>query len=104
MNESRRGMIKWAPYKSLVEQEDFLRIALREKRKVPKPQISTDKAEEINRLLSSYIGNEVIVTFYEDGFIYYIEDVIEIISASKKAIIIQEKEIAFKDIIDIENK
>lgn len=102
MSGSTRGMIKWAPYKSLTEQEDFLRNMMREKNKVPHPHISKEKAEYINQFLLNYVGDLVRVEFFDDGFLYYIEDKIEFISSKEKHIEIQEKSINFKDIINIE--
>lgn len=102
MSGSTRGMIKWAPYKSLTEQEDFLRNMMREKNKVPRPHISKEKAEYINQFLLNYVGDVIRVEFFDDGFLYYIEDKIEFISSKEKYIEIQEKSINFKDIINIE--
>ena len=40
-----RGKLKWAPYKSLEKQADFLARLEYERNKIPCPQMSSDKAE-----------------------------------------------------------
>ena len=55
-----RGMKKWAPYKSLNEQETFLN-QMREKRsRIEKPIISQDLAEQINYLLLNHNNKELL--------------------------------------------
>ena len=102
MSGSSRGMIKWAPYKSLVDQSDYLQEMLHNKNKIEHPHISKEKAEHINQVLLSYGGEEIRVSFYEDGYCYYIDNKIEKISSRTKSITIEEKEIDFKDILDVE--
>ena len=56
---SERGMKKWAPYKSLNEQEHYLNKLHKDNEKVEKPKISSDAAEEINEILVNYHGEEL---------------------------------------------
>ena len=56
---SDRGMVKWMPYQSLVEQTSFLARMRYEKNKKPRPHISSDRAREINEILVTYEGEEV---------------------------------------------
>ena len=51
---SERGMKKWAPYKSLNEQDKYLKKVSDNNKKISKPQISSDEAEEINEILVNY--------------------------------------------------
>ena len=68
-----RGMKKWAPYKSLNEQETFLN-QMREKRsRIEKPIISQDLAEQINYILLNHNNKELIFTFYKNGHLYQIK-------------------------------
>ena len=48
---SERGMKKWAPYKSLNEQEDYLKKLHKKQEKVERPSISSDEADNINEIL-----------------------------------------------------
>ena len=47
-----RGMMKWAAYKSLNRQSDFIAKTLYEQGKKEKPLISEERAEKIDALLS----------------------------------------------------
>ena len=51
---SDRGMKKWAPYKSLPEQDPHLINTKKNKTKIDKPLISSEEAEVINEILSNY--------------------------------------------------
>ena len=52
-------MKKWAPYKSLNEQADFINKMYYEKHKIERPKISSDVAQEINEILLTY-NNEIL--------------------------------------------
>ena len=47
---SERGMKKWAPYKSLIEQEKYLKKAHQDNEVIARPVISSDEAEEKNEI------------------------------------------------------
>ena len=63
---SERGMKKWAPYKSLVEQEKYLNKAHDDNQKIERPQMSSDEAESINEILVNYQGEELIIAYEEN--------------------------------------
>ena len=48
---AERGMKKFLPFSSLTEQANFINEMVYEKNKIPKPQISNEQAEKINRIL-----------------------------------------------------
>lgn len=96
-----RGMMKYAPYQSLVEQSASLRKLRYNKNKKEKPVISNERAEEINTVLSSYNNEEVIIRFFEDGYLYYIEGKIEKIEPMYRFLKINDKKIEFKNLIEI---
>ena len=97
-----RGMMKWAPYKSLDRQSDFIAKTLYEQGKREKPLISEERAEKIDALLRSYQNEEVIATYYEGGYIYEAKGTIDVIDRYKKKIFVGEREIPFSKLIDIE--
>ncbi|MBQ9457433.1 MAG: YolD-like family protein [Bacilli bacterium] len=101
MNDSDRGMMKYAPYKSLVEQSTILAKMRYEKGKRPRPLISADRAREINDVLVGYGGEEVEAEYYEDGYRHRIEGVIETISSTLRFLIIEGKQIAFGDLLTL---
>ena len=53
---SDRGMKKWAPFSSLIEQSTCLEEMRYQKNKIEKPLISIEKAREINEILTNFIN------------------------------------------------
>jgi hypothetical protein len=51
---SERGMMKWAPYKSLDKQGVFLEAMEEKRARIAKPLLSSEEAEEINAILCTY--------------------------------------------------
>ena len=100
MNQDR-GMMKWMPYKSLTEQSVVLSRLLYEKRKTPRPQISADRAEEINEVLVGYRHEPVRAKYWEDGYLYYLEGIISNIDTLTKSLCIAGKRIRFVNLIDL---
>ncbi len=99
-----RGMKKYLPFASLVEQETELNKMLYEKNKTSKPLISTENAEKINKILTNYNQDEdyTFKLFY-DGYIYKYTGSIIKIDKYKKRIFFKEFSFPLKDIIDIES-
>ncbi|KAA0766383.1 YolD-like family protein [Bacillus sp. SH5-2] len=66
-----RGMVKWTPFASMPEQFAGIREIIKENAKVPRPIVTKDAQERIeNRLLISLLGEEeLLITYYEDGYI-----------------------------------
>ncbi|WP_340031357.1 YolD-like family protein [Bacillus tropicus] len=66
-----RGMIKWQPFASMPEQFAGIRDIIKEQTKVARPIVTQDAQERIeNRLLTSLLGKEeLLITYYEDGYI-----------------------------------
>ena len=100
---SERGMKKWAPYKSLNEQENYLNKLHKNNEKVEKPQISSDAAEEINEILVNYQGEELLITFYRNEKILSITSTIKKIDIdSKKIVLPDRKTIYFVELVGLE--
>lgn len=102
MNEDR-GMMKWAPYRSLIEQAPILARMRYEKGKRPRPHISSDRAREINDILTAYSGEEVDAEYYEDGYRHQIHGIISEISALYRYLVIEEKRISFVDLLNLDS-
>lgn len=96
---SGRGMKKWAPFASLNEQSIYLNKMLKEREKVSKPLISNDVAMEINEILTSYHGQVVNITLFEDGEIIDIKAKISRIDVNQRAIFIENNKLEFKNIL-----
>ncbi|QUG84683.1 YolD-like family protein [Bacillus nitratireducens] len=67
-----RGMVKWQPFASMPEQFAVIKEIISEQTKVPRPILTQDTKEMIeNKLLCSFLGEEeVLLTYYKDGYLY----------------------------------
>lgn len=99
MNE--RGMKKWAPYKSLDSQADFLAKMQYEKSRMQKPLVMEDEAIRINEILSSYHGQDVSLFYYRDGYVHNEVGVISYISQAYMYLTINSIRIQFRDLVDL---
>lgn len=100
---SDRGMKKWLPFNSLIEQNTYLEKMIYEKRKIKKPQVSTEQASKIDRILKEYADMTLNFKFYLDGYLYYFSGTIVKMDKVKKIIYFKDFFINIKDIIDIDN-
>lgn len=97
-----RGMKKWAPYKSLNEQADFINKMYYEKHKIERPKISSDVAQEINEILLTY-NNEILqITYYDDGYIFKIESTIHRIDINNRRLYLDRTSyIGFENLLNL---
>ncbi|MBJ8083261.1 YolD-like family protein [Bacillus cereus group sp. N14] len=66
-----RKMVKWTPFAALTSQFDGIREIVKEKNKVTRPTL-TDEEKELNEnmLLCSLLSEEeILITYYEDGYL-----------------------------------
>ncbi len=101
---SDRGMKKWAPFASLIEQSEFLEAMYYEKNKKDKPKISSERAEEINRILTNYHGEVVIIQYFYDGYVYKIETILKRIDVLNRKLILEDGSIPFSALVDLSYK
>ena len=100
---SERGMKKWAPYKSLIEQEKYLKKVSQKSEKQERPQISSDEAENINEILVNYHGEELEITYWRNDKINTISSILVKIDPENKKIVLPERRtIYFKELISLE--
>ena len=100
---SERGMKKWAPYKSLNEQEGYLKKLHQNQEKIERPRISSDEAENINEILVNYHGEELIISYWRSNQINTITSIINKIDpVNKKIVLPLRKTIYFAELIRIE--
>ncbi|PEX16961.1 YolD-like family protein [Bacillus cereus] len=66
-----RKMIKWSPFAAMPEQFAGIREIIKEKNKVTRPILTDDEKELIeNMLLCSLLSEEeILITYYEDGYL-----------------------------------
>ena len=100
---SERGMKKWAPYKSLIEQEKYLKKASNDNRKQVRPTLSSDEAELINEILVNYHGEELIISYWRNEKINTVSTTLKKIDEINKKIILPDrKTILFVELINLE--
>ena len=100
---SDRGMKKWAPYSSLIEQATCLEEMRYQRNKKPKPILTEDQQEKIEYALQSYKQGEVIrIKFYHDGYLYYVDSILKRIDLENRKLILENGKLDFANIIDIE--
>ncbi|MED1115063.1 YolD-like family protein [Bacillus paramycoides] len=104
-----RGMVKWQPFASMPEQFVDIREIIKENTKVPRPVLTQDAQERIeNQLLTSLlVEEEIMITYYENGYVLtsYMT-VVDIDPLEKKVIFTDafrhKNTIKFLNIIDVE--
>ncbi|OPD41745.1 YolD-like family protein [Bacillus thuringiensis] len=66
-----RGMVKWAPFAALTPQFDRIREIIGEQHKVTRPILTTEEKERIeNMLVCSLLSEEeILISYYEDGYL-----------------------------------
>jgi hypothetical protein len=96
-----RGMMKWAPYKSLDAQADYLAAMAHEKDKKDKPLLSSEAASEINEILADYRGEKVSARYFEDGYVQERNGVIAEVNAIYKFIKIGGKILSFQNLLGL---
>ena len=102
---SDRGMKKWAPFSSLIEQATCLEQMKYERNKIPKPILTTDQIEKIEYVLQNYQRGQVIkIKFYNDGYLYEIETTIKKIDVENRCLVLEKGKLRFDKIIDIESQ
>ena len=102
-----RGMIKWAPFASVINGNEVLREIEEEKTRIEKPILSEEQIENLEfDLIESYNNSNVVeVTFYKQYHIYKIKGIItKLDTATKKVIINNNKILLFSNIIGIIKK
>lgn len=99
---SNRGMKKWAPFSSLVEQSTILEKMFYEKGKKDKPSISAERAAKINQILSNYQGETLKISYYYDGYVYQIISPIKRVDTYNRKLIFEEGNISFSNIVNID--
>ena len=98
-----RGMKKWLPFSSLVEQGKYLEKMIYEKYKIERPQVFNEQARKIDQTLREYdFKTPLRMDIFYDGYIYKVKEIIRKIDTKKKVIYFDDFYIPIKNIIDIE--
>jgi DNA-binding winged helix-turn-helix (wHTH) protein len=100
---SDRGMMKWIPYKSLIEQDEELKKWRINRDKVDKPVLLEDKINEINESLMNYHNQEIIATYFNNGYIIKVKGIIKKIDQYDQSLLVEDTKIPLRDLLDINN-
>ena len=101
MSENDRGMKKWAPYASLIEQKDYLYRMRKNRERMSKPLLSSEQAEEINELLIHCRGEALVFRYFHDGFIYEIQQTSVSLDCGERVVYGSEIALPLKAIIGL---
>ncbi|WP_379969148.1 YolD-like family protein [Ectobacillus sp. sgz5001026] len=90
MQARDRGMKKWMAFQSLTPQYEGIRRILHNQKKKPRSILSEDKIDEINRALVEAYNKklEIVITYYNDGFLNKYAGSIKNISTIFKHVVI----------------
>ncbi len=95
-----RGMIKWRPFNSLLNNKDIKEIE-KNRLKITKPIIMEDRIIEINEILTNALNNNlnIKIKHYSINSLKITTGKIEKINIIEKYILINKTRIYFKNII-----
>ncbi|PDY26960.1 YolD-like family protein [Bacillus thuringiensis] len=103
-----RKMVKWTPFAAMPEQFAGIREIIKEKNKVTRPILTTEEKELIeNMLLCSLVAEEeIMITYYEDGYLLSSYMTVVDIDPSNSAVICTDAfyntmKLQFSNIIDV---
>jgi hypothetical protein len=99
---SDRGMKKWAPYASLIEQKGTMQRMKQQRGKAAKPLLSNEAAEELNRNLLESIGKDVIIDYFEKGERKTIKTVVIRLNLDEKMVKTQDGNLPFSSLLKVE--
>ena len=96
-----RGIIKWAPFNSVVPTKKIVNEIVSKKNKISMPILSEDQIQTIiEEITTSYHSKSIIkIKYYYNGMIKYEEGKINYIDTYKKMIWINNKNIYLSQII-----
>jgi hypothetical protein len=98
---SDRGMKKWAPYASLIEQKGTISSMKNRREQFKKPLLSQEMANEINTCLLIAKDKDVIIDHYFEGNKYQISGIVTKINYDQKWLMINNITLSFPFILSI---
>jgi hypothetical protein len=98
---SDRGMKKWAPYASLIEQKGTISKMKKHREQVIKPQLSQDMANEINACLLRAKDQIFVIEYFFEGSKHRISGLVTRINYDQKWLMINEFKLSFVLILSI---
>ncbi|HGA1022276.1 TPA: YolD-like family protein [Bacillus cereus] len=103
-----RKMVKWTPFAALTSQFDGIREMIKEQNKVTRPILTPEEKERIeNMLLCSLVSEEeILITYYEDGYLLSSYMTVVDIDPSNSAVVCTDAfynktKLQFANIVDV---
>lgn len=102
MNKDR-GIIKWLPFNSLVNNKEVLYKVLKDKERQARPILSDDEISDIEKsIIDAYYTKDTIkITYYKNGYLYEEEGNVKKIDSSNKLIYFNNLKLLFNQIIEV---
>ena len=97
-----RGIIKWAPFNSVINSEYLVKEIEHEKSKIIKPTLSEEQIYELEKIITESMINKINLEFkiYNSGYTYNIKGIVTKIDPSKQKIFLNtHKYLYFCEII-----
>lgn len=98
---SERGMKKWAPFSSLIEQKNTIQTMRQQRDKQVKPHLSQEAAEALNETLQQSLGKKIKVRFFYKHTIYVETFHVNKLDEDNKRLVCKEFTIPYRDLLDI---
>ena len=98
---SDRGMKKWAPYASLIEQKGTISSMKNNRAQFKKPQLSQDMANQMNECLLQAKDQFVVIDYFFDGRKHRLSGLVTKINYDQKWLMINEFKLSFVLILSI---
>ena len=98
---SDRGMKKWAPYASLIEQKSTIQKMRMKRSLVKKPHLSQEAAETLDEAIRQSVGKHCRVKFFHEGVIYEELFFFRKIDFDQRLLIFSEVSLPINDILAI---
>lgn len=105
MQDEDRGMIKWAPFASVVDPNYLVNNICEKKNKIEKPIFTEEILNEFEELIKYSLETKEIINieYYKSGKIYKIkESVIKIDALSKNIYLTNNIKLHFNNIVNIQ--
>ena len=87
-----RGMIKWAPFATMPEQFENVSRMKVEQAHVPKPNLTDELKQDLELKLRELISKNVILRYWQSGYEYQVECVIESMDDWSRVVTVRKEE------------
>ncbi len=101
-----RGMIKWAPFNSVIDSKSLVKELIYDKAKIDKPALSDEQINYLENKIFESLFNviPIEITIYQNGYLKIIKGTVKKIEKVQRKIILDNgKNIYFCEIVKIKN-